>query len=177
MAETFKKENLKMNKLIKKIACAVMAFTLVTGVLTGCKANNSKAAKADIPSFTSVKDDSGELPSKGTVGNIEYRMLSKDQMGCYNKDRGYYIDQLEQLDSPYFIVISAGTHTSSGADIKISDFGMNGSTLVIVVEEYKESGTKYEGLNCPCAALEVNQMPADLLIISTAGEHFEKINP
>ena len=163
-----------MNKLIKRIACAVMAFTLITGVLTGCKANTTKV---ELPSFTSVKEASGDLPAKGTVGDIEYKMLSKDQMGCYNKDRGYYIDQLEQLDSPYFIVISAGTHTSSGADIKISDFGMNGSTLVIVVEEYKDSGAKYEGLNCPCAALEVDQMPADLLIISTAGEHFEKINP
>ena len=164
-----------MNKLIKKIACAVMAFTLVAGVLTGCKAENSKNAKADIPSFTSVKNESGELPAKGTVGGIEYTMLSKDQMGCYNKDRGYYIDQLEQLDSPFFIVISAGTHTASGADIKISDFGMNGSTLVIVVEEYKDSGAEYEGLNCPCAALEVNQIPADLLIISTAGEKFEEL--
>ena len=164
-----------MNKLIKKIACAVMAFTLVAGVLTGCKAENSKKAKADIPSFTSVKNESGELPAKGTVGGIEYTMLSKDQMGCYNKDRGYYIDQLEQLDSPFFIVISAGTHTASGADIKISDFGMNGSTLVIVVEEYKDSGAEYEGLYCPCAALEVNQIPADLLIISTAGEKFEKL--
>ena len=166
-----------MNKLIKKIACAVMALTLITGVLTGCKANNSKSSKVDIPSFTSVKNDSGELPSQGTVGDIEYKMLSKEQFGCYNKDRGYYIDQLEQLDTPYFIVISAGTHTASGADIKISDFGMNGSTLVIVVEEYKESGTEYEGLYCPCAALEVNRVPADLLIISTAGEHFEKIDP
>ena len=166
-----------MNKLIKKIACAVMALTLITGVLTGCKANNPKSSKADIPSFTSVKNDSGELPSKGTVGDIEYKMLSKEQFGCYNKDRGYYIDQLEQLDTPYFIVISAGTHTSSGADIKISDFGMNGSTLVIVVEEYKESGTEYEDLNCPCAVLEVNRVPADILIISTAGEHFEKIDP
>ena len=162
-----------MNKLIKRIACAVMAFTLITGVLTGCKANTTKV---ELPSFTSVKEASGDLPAKGTVGDIEYKMLSKDQMGCYNKDRGYYIDQLEQLDSPYFIVISAGTHTSSGADIKISDFGMNGSTLVIVVEEYKDSGAKYEGLNCPCAALEVNKMPADLLIISTAGEQFEKIS-
>lgn len=161
-----------MNKLIKRIACAVMAFTLITGVLTGCKANTSKA---ELPSFTSVKEASGDLPAKGTVGDIEYTMLSKDQMGCYSKDRGYYIDQLEQLDSPFFIVISAGTHTSSGADIKISDFGMNGSTLVIVVEEYKDSGAKYEGLNCPCAALEVNRMPADLLIVSTTGEPFEKL--
>ena len=164
-----------MNKLIKKIACAVMALTLITGVLTGCKANNPKSSKADIPSFTSVKNDSGELPSKGTVGDIEYKMLSKEQFGCYNKDRGYYIDMLEQLDSPYFIIISAGKEAPSGTDIRIADFGMKDSTLVIVVEEYMDSKAEYKDLNCPCAVLEVTQMPADLLIVSTTGEQFNAI--
>ena len=171
-----------MNKLIKNIACTVMALTLITGVFTGCKANNgtpnaasTTAATAALPSFTSVKDTSGSLPEKGTVGDIEYTLLSKESFGCYNKDRGYYIDMLEQLDSPYYIVISAGTKTVKGYDIKISDFGMQGSTLVIVVEEITGSGDEYEGLNCPCAVMEVNRMPADLLIVSTTGEQFNKI--
>ena len=161
-----------MNKLIKKIACAVMAFTLITGVFTGCKANKAASEKVDLPSFTSVKDENGNLPAKGTVGDMEYTMLTKDQFGCYNHSRGYYIDQLEQLDTPYFIVVSAGTNTTKGADIEISDFGMQGSTLVIIVEEVKASGTEYSGLECPCAVLEVDHMPSDLLIVSTTGEQF-----
>ena len=166
-----------MNKLTRKIACTVIAFTLITGVLTGCKANNAASAKAELPSYTSVKESSGTLPAKGTVGDLEYEILGKEQFGCYNKDRGYYIDMLEQLDSPYFIVISAGTKTTEGADIEIADFGMQGSTLVIVVEETKESGMKYTGLECPCAALEVDHMPAELLIVSTTGEVFSPIEP
>ncbi len=168
-----------MNKLIKKIACAVMAFTLIAGVFTGCKANSAStttaATTAALPSFISVKDTSGNIPETGTVGDMEYRMFTKDQMGCYNKDRGYYIDMLEQLDSPYYIIISAGLKTNK-TDIKIVDFGMQDSTLVIVVEEYKITEEKYEGLECPCAALEVNHMPADLMIVSTTGEQFNELN-
>ena len=162
-----------MNRLIRRIACAVMAFTLMAGVLTGCKAN--KASKVDLPQFTSVKDAEGNLPEKGKINDMEYSILSKDQFGCYNKDRGYYIDMLEQLDSPYFIIISAGKEAPSGTDIRIADFGMKDSTLVIVVEEYMDSKAEYKDLNCPCAVLEVTQMPADLLIVSTTGEQFNAI--
>jgi len=165
---------MKMNRMIRKIACAVMVLTLIAGVFTGCKANIA-ATTAALPDYTSVKDTSGSLPGKGTVGDMEYSILSKDQYGCYNKDRGYYIDMLEQLDSPYFIVITTGTQTTGGADIEISDFGMQGSTLVIVVEETKASGEKYTGLECPCAVLEVDHMPAEILIVSTTGEQFNPI--
>ena len=162
-----------MNRLIRRIACAVMAFTLMAGVFTGCKAN--KNSKVDLPQFTSVKDAEGNLPEKGKINDMEYSILSKDQFGCYNKDRGYYIDMLEQLDSPYFIIISAGKEAPSGTDIRIADFGMKDSTLVIVVEEYMDSKAEYKDLNCPCAVLEVTQMPADLLIVSTTGEQFNAI--
>ena len=165
-----------MNKLIKKIACAAMVFTLVTAAFTGCKANKTAQTVA-MPSYTSVKDQSGNLPDKGTVGNIEYSIMTKEQMGCYNKDRGYYLDQLEQLNSPYFIVISAGKHLPKDADIKITDLGMQGSTLVIVVEETKGKGEKNKELDCPCAALEVKTEPADILIVSTTGEKFEHLKP
>ena len=170
----FEKGELKMNKLIKKIACAVMAFTLIAGVFTGCKAKTA-VTTAELPGFTSVKDPSGNLPAKGTVGDMAYTILEKEHYGCYNKSRGYYIDQLEQLDSPYFIVITSGTQTATGADVKITDFGMQGSTLVIVVEETKASGEKYKGLDCPCAVLEVDHLSADLLIVSTTGDQFHLI--
>ena len=150
-----------------------MAFTLMAGVFTGCKAN--KTSKVDLPQFTSVKDAEGNLPEKGKINDMEYSIISKEQFGCYNKDRGYYIDMLEQLDSPYFIIISAGKEAPSGTDIRIADFGMKDSTLVIVVEEYMDSKAEYKDLNCPCAVLEVTQMPADLLIVSTTGEQFNAI--
>ena len=180
------KGELKMNKLIKKIACAAMAFTLIAGVFTGCKKGKNAGAKpaqtvtcpaVTMPDFTSVKDQSGSLPVKGTVGIMEYTLLTDEQMGCYNKERGYYFDMLEQLDSPLFVVISAGTQTRTGGDLTIVDLGMHDSTLVIVVEETKASGDKFTGLECPCAALSLVGATAslDVQVVSTEGEEFEHL--
>jgi hypothetical protein len=170
MAETIEKEIQKMKRWIKKAACAVMAITLIAGIFTGCK-----AATAAMPDYTSVTEQPGGLPEKGKVGDMEYRVLGKGQMGSYNKPRGYYFDQLEQLNSPIFIIISAGTQTRTGGELKIKDLGMQGSKLVIVVEETKAAGDKYTGLDCPTAALEVDHEPSEVLIVSTKGEQFNKI--
>lgn len=166
------KGEIKMNRIIRKIGYAVMAIALIAGVFTGCKASASK-----LPEYTSVKEQSGELPSTGTVGDVEYKILDRGQLGAYNKPRGYYLDQLEQLDTPYFIVISAGTQTRTGGELKITDLGMQGSTLVIVVEETKASGDKYTGLDCPTAALETNKPVSNILIVTTKGEQLNKIEP
>ena len=84
-----------MNKLVKKIACAVMAFTLIAGVFTGCKTNKSAKTTIAMPNYTSVKDPSGNLPEKGTVGDMEYRILKKGELGSYNTSRGYYFDMID----------------------------------------------------------------------------------
>ena len=54
---------------------------------------------------------------------------------------------------------------------------MQGSKLVIVVEETKAKGDKYTGLDCPCAVLETDHAPSEVLIVSTKGEQFKKIEP
>ena len=149
-----------------------MAITLIAGIFTGCK-----AATAAMPDYTSVTEQPGGLPEKGKVGDMEYRVLGKGQMGSYNKPRGYYFDQLEQLNSPIFIIISAGTQTRTGGELKITDLGMQGSKLVIVVEETEADGEEYDGLDCPCAVLELNDGPEELLIVSTTGEEFGCITP
>ena len=38
-------------------------------------------------------------------------------------------------------------------------------------------GDKYTGLDCPNAALEVDHAPSEVLIVSTKGEQFNKIEP
>ena len=168
-----------MNKLITKIACAGIALTLIAGAFTGCKSEKTKANNtAALPSYTSVKDPDGSLAQQGKIGDTEYKILSKESYGCYNKDRGYYIDQLEQLDSPYFIVITSGSKTVDGHDINIVDLGMQGSTIVIVVEEIDNAGTTFQSPEAPCCVLEVDHdhYPTELLIVNTNGEVFNQIS-
>lgn len=168
-----------MNKLITKIVCAGMALMLVAGAFTGCKTAKTKSAKTvTLPSFTSVKDPDGTLAQKGMVGDIEYSILSKSSYGTYEKERGYYIDQLEQLDSPYFIVVTAGSKVAKNTELNIVDLGMQGSTFVIVVEETVNPDQESAKDGTPCCVLEVghNHLPADILIVSTSGEEFKSIS-
>lgn len=168
-----------MNKLITKIACAGFALMFVIGVFTGCKKDKTGSEKkVELPSYTSVKDPDGNLPQKGTVGDIKYTILGKENYGTQEKKRGYYVDQLEQLDSPYFIVVTAGSDAAEGSDIQIVDLGMQGSKLVIVVEESFNSKDAVKRPKTPCAVLEIDHdhMPADILIVSTSGEEFKSIS-
>ena len=65
----------------------------------------------------------------------------------------------------------------TGGSLKITDLGMQGSTLVIVVEETKASGDRHTGLDCPTAALETNKPVSNILIVTTKGEQLNKIEP
>lgn len=161
-----------MNSLIRKILCAVMALTLITGIFTGCSSNDTQFF---LPNDISLKTQLGSLPDKGTVGDIEYRILSKDSYSCNEKDSGYYIDQLEQLDSPYFIVITSGTKTTDGAKISIVDLGWDGTTLHILVQEKDASGDDFVSPYSPCCVLKVNELPADIQIHDNNGKVFNLI--
>ena len=168
-----------MNKLITKIACAGLALMFVIGAFTGCKKDKTRSEKkVELPSYTSVKDPDGNLPQEGTVGDIKYTILGKENYGTQEKKRGYYVDQLEQLDSPYFIVVTAGSDAAEGSDIQIVDLGMQGSTLVIIVDETVNPGEKNTSTgDTPCCVLEIghDNVPEDIQIVSTSGEEFKLI--
>lgn len=161
-----------MKSLIKKIACVLMAFTLITSIFTGCSKSDTQWF---LPNDISLKNQYGSVPEQGTVGDIEYRILPADSYSCYGKECGYYIDQLEQLDTPYFIVITSGSKTTEGAEISIVDLGMDGTTLQILVEEKDASLGKFVSPYSPCVVLEVNEVPAEVVIHSTTGKEFKHI--
>ena len=94
---------------------------------------------------------------------------------CNEKDSGYYIDQLEQLDSPYFIVITSGSKTKAGAEISIVDLGMDGTTLQILVKEKDASKGDFVSPYSPCCVLEVNEWPSDIQIHNINGKVFNPI--
>ena len=79
---------------------------------------------------------------------------------------------LDQLDSPYFVVITSGTKTTEGAELKIVDLGMDGNTLQIVVEEKDATGLSFTSPYAPTCMVELDHMPGDILIHSTSGKEF-----
>lgn len=163
-----------MKSLIRKIACAVMALTLIAGVFTGCSKGDTTFA---LNNSISLKEQNGSLPETGTVGDIEYTIHQVEPYNANMDKCGYYIDMLEQLDSPYFVVITSGTKTTEGAELKIVDMGMDGNTLQILVEEKDATGLSFTSPYAPSCMVELDHMPGDIQIHSTSGKEFKLITP
>ena len=178
---------MKMNKLIKKIATATMALTLIAGVFTGCAETSNNATVATstgtvaaptqytLSADVSLKAQNGTLPESGKIGDIEYEILANDLFYYVKDEKGYFIDGYEQENSPYFIVITSGPETASGASIRIVDIGEENGTLKIVVEETPATGDSFSNVYSPFCVLKVNRVPGTLDIRNTDGEVFENI--
>ena len=149
-----------------------MALTLIAGVFTGCSKGDTTFV---LNNSISWKAQNGSLPETGTVGDIEYTIHQVEPYNAHMDKCGYYIDMLEQLDSPYFIVITSGSKTKAGAEISIVDLGMDGTTLQILVKEKDASNGDFVSPYSPCCVLEVNEAPSDIQIHNINGKVFNPI--
>ena len=177
-----------MLKGFKTTMCAALAFAVIAGI-AGCSlpsnsntsgnATTQATTAATYPqSYKSVKEDNnGTLPEKGQVGTMKYEILGKDTYGNLmekTKERGYYVDQLEQLDTPYFIVIYSGKKNTGGYDVKIVDLGLNDGELIITVEETSPApdSAVTQAIDYPYCVLKLDKMPKDFKIVNTNGDEF-----
>jgi len=187
-----------MNKGIKTIFCMTLAFALMAGIITACtdKATNNKSSSINgssedsivvpvvsettEPSDASYESDPSDpaVPEKGTAGDYEYRIVSKDECRTTQTERGYYIDKLEQEGSPFYIVICAGEKNTGGYDIEIVGVDYQDGALTITVKETSpEPGDMVtQAFEYPCCILELDKMPAALNIVNTDGVAFNDIN-
>ena len=162
----------KMKSTINKLACIVMALTLITGIFTGCKGGNTKFfLRNDI----SMREKYGSLPAEGTTGDLEYRILGKDEYHCSEKTAGFYVDSLEQPDSPLFLVVTSGNKKTDCHDIDFVDMGYDGSTLWILVREADGTGSKYEKPYVPCCAAVFNRLPSDIRVYDETGKEYKNV--
>ena len=161
-----------MNKLVRKFACVIIAFTLFAGIFAGCSNSDTEWF---LDNEYSLLKQYGSLPPTGTVGDIEYRVLDKGDYTCYETKAGYYTDMLEQLDSPYFIVVTPGSTTAENCTIDIVDLGMDGSTLWILVKEKDGTSGPVTSPHSPCCVLEVDHLPDEIKVVGKNGRMFSEI--
>ena len=193
-----------MNKGIKAIFCMTLAFALMAGMATGCKNNGSNSTVPDnssvsdsdyssentifvpVASETTAPSDSsnqsddlgGAVPEKGTVGDYEYRILGKDEYRAKQAERGYYIDRLEQEDSPYYIVICSGEKNTGGYDIGIAGIDYQDGALLITVKETSPAPGDMvtQAIEYPCCVLELDKLPDAIHIVNTEGVDFNDVS-
>ena len=132
----------------------------------------------DDSSCKSVKDDyNGELPETGKAGDYCFKILGKDAYRTTEKSRGYYIDILEQEDSPYYIVICSGEKNTGGYDIEIVDIGLQDGELLITVKETSPGPDDMvtQAIEYPCCVLELDKLPSVINIVNTDGVAFKDL--
>ena len=192
-----------MDKGIKTILCTTMVFALVAGLISGCNAANKENAASGsagetsstgdisitVPvvtaegttvssSYRSVKDNyNGVLPDKGVAGDYEFELYKPDSFGVMTKERGYYVDTLDEPNAPYFIVICSGEKNTGGYGIKITDLGFQDDKFLITVEETSpaEGDVVTQAFTCPFCVLKLDKMPARFLVINTNGQVFPDV--
>lgn len=182
----------KMNSGIKATLCTTLAFAVLAGFVTACSkdltgsnrdSNTGSTTQAGIdlvtklPDYVSAKDASGSLPERGSIGGYEYSILGSEAYRAKEKDRGYYIDMLEEENSPYFFVICSGVKNTGGYDIKIVDIGMDGETLIITVEETTPGidAIVTQALDYPYCVLKTDKMPSSFKIVDVQGYEYKDI--
>lgn len=190
-----------MDKGIKAVLCTTLVFALVAGVISGCNAANSKnAASGEKPeetsstgdisisvpvvtasgtsgssSYRSVKDNyNGVLPDKGVAGDYEFEIYEPASFSVMTKERGYYVDTLDEPNAPYFIVICSGEKNTGGYGIKIADIGFQDGKLWITAEETSpaEGDIVTQAFTCPFCILKLNKLPPEFSVVNTDGKVF-----
>ena len=165
-----------MRKIIKTVL-AVMAFAAVLPGMTACKEAKVTVISAPV-GYVSAKGDAGELPDTGTLGGYEYSILKPETRGQgIKKNRGYYIDTLEELNSPYLLFISMGEKGSGGYEINVSDVLVNDQgAMTVVVEETSPSGEEVTGeMTAPYCGVKLKKCPDDIKVIDIYGNEFRNL--
>ena len=153
---------------IKRALCVLMLCALALSALTGCSSGGSGDYALD--KSISLKVQNGSLPEKGTVGSYDYIIHNNDNT-IYNAKAGYYIDMLDQMDSPYFYRITLGSKAKK--IVKIVDIGMDGSTLKVLIDVVGSSDNSLAKNEAQCCVLELKTQPKSIDIRDTKGKKYD----
>ena len=156
------------NVQIKRAICVLMLCALALSALTGCSSGGSGDYALD--KSISLKEQNGSLPDKGTVGSYDY-VIHNDDNTIYNAKAGYYIDMLDQMDSPYFYRITLGSKAKK--IVKIIDIGMDGSTLKVLIDVVGSSDNSLAKNEAQCCVLELKTQPKNIDIRDTKGRKYD----
>ena len=181
-------------EITKSLCCAAAASVLIA--MAGCGVREVKAdvkettsaptvivinTKSEEPKETAATETSvaettaapseGDLKESGIINGLYYHLIPASSSGS-SGGRGYYIFQDRQDKLAYKICIAAGEKNTGGYDIQY-----DGSKLKIIVKETSPAPTDYvtEAITYPCCAVEIDQLPENIEIVSEKGTAFERL--
>lgn len=162
-----------MNKL-NRFICVAAVFAMFSGCIAGCGKSDETSAAPTINEQEVITADGAVLPDKGSAGSAKYTIFEATEQKAFNR-RGIYatVDDMTG-DSDMLLFICAG-EAAPGSTIWIKDIKLDGSTLIVTVEETKPENAA-EGTIYPCCKVKLEDMGDDiksLVVLSTEGEEFK----
>lgn len=136
---------------MKKIMAMALVTTMAVGMV-GCGGSGSATGTAPVtttatestateatatePSTSvSVSDDQPEpFPMAGQTGGYSYEIHEDYGYFQKSKEQGFWLDALEEDDSPLFIIINAGKETNDKLKAVVTDLTINGSSVEVTVD-------------------------------------------
>ena len=129
--------------------------------------------------YRSVKEYyNGEVPDKGVLGEYVFELSDQYSSPLMIKERGYYVDTLDEPNAPYFIIICAGEKNTGGYGIKVIDIGLQDGELWITVEETSPAPGDIvtQAFTYPCCVLKLNKLPPKFYVIDNSGKVLSDVN-
>lgn len=128
------------------------------------------------------KQEYKSVSKSGVLSGIKYE-INPDFGGypLYIRNKGYYIDTLNQPNAPYFYVISMGECPSGGYDIEIVEIKIDDDKNVkVLVKETTPSdypsGTSFTmAITFPTVGLTLSEAANTIEIKNTKGEIYKEI--
>lgn len=132
---------------MKKIMVMVLAATIAVSMV-GCGGSASATGTAPVTTTTStepeaiepeapatVSDDNPELfPMAGQTGGYSYEIHENYGYFQKSKEQGYWIDTLEEDDSPLYIFINSGKNLFDKQKAVVTDMTINGTSVEVTVD-------------------------------------------
>ena len=106
--------------------------------------------------------------------NFRYEVYSTGELEYKFMDRGYYYEDLG--GDVYHYVITSGEKSTGGYGIDIKSVTKDNDTVKVVVVETNPSGITTMAFTYPYVILELYEKPANIKIVNTDGESFDKLN-
>ena len=127
---------------MKKIMAMALVTTMAVGMV-GCGGSGSATgtepaittAATEPTASASVSDDNPEpFPMAGQTGGYPYEI--NENYGYFQKSReqGFWIDALEEEDSPLYIIINVGKQAEGKCKAVVTDLTINGTKAEVTVD-------------------------------------------
>lgn len=114
---------------------------------------------------------------ENNINGIKFNIVNNEFSGDMKKEeRGFYIDSLNQPNSPYYIYITAGERRTGGYSLSVKDIEIdNDKTLRFIIEESKPEADQMVtmALTYPTLCIEMEEYPYTIEVVDIDGNAYE----